>query len=59
MGYDAGGKSRIASKTANYCDDVTRPGIHEPVRRLSFVHNVDNHDVNYDCGVNDGGPMQH
>ena len=46
----------IASQAANSVDDATRPGIHEAVRQLCFVHNFDNHDVNYDCG-NDRGPM--
>ena len=38
----------IASQAANSGDDVTRLGIHEAVRQLCFVHNFDNHDVNYD-----------
>ena len=42
----------MASQAANYCDDATMPGFHEAVRRLCFVHNFDNHDVNYDF-VND------
>ena len=36
---------------ANSVNDITRPGINEPVR-----HNFDNHDVNYDF-VNGRGPM--
>ena len=46
----------IASQAANYGDDVTRPGILEAVRQLCFVHNFDNHDVNYDF-VNGREPM--
>ena len=46
----------MASQAANVGDDITRPGIHEAVRRLCCVHDFDNHDVNYDF-VNDRGPM--
>ena len=46
----------FSRQAANFGDDATRPGIHEVVRQLCFVHNVDNHDVNYDF-INGRGPM--
>ena len=45
----------MASQTGKSVHIATPPGINEAVWWLCYVHNFDNHDVNYDF-VNNRGP---